>query len=51
MFLCKVSEIHSLTMNRIRLIHWNADEAAERIEQLRAAEKTWSGLLFTRRKS
>lgn len=24
-------------MNRIRLIHWNADEAVERIEQLRAA--------------
>ena len=25
-------------MNRIRLIHWNANEAAERIEQLRAAD-------------
>ena len=25
-------------MNRIRLIHWNADEAAERVEQLRAAD-------------
>ena len=25
-------------MNRIRLIHWNADEAAEREEQLRAAD-------------
>ena len=24
-------------MNRIRLIHWNADEGAERVEQLRAA--------------
>ena len=24
-------------MNRIRLIHWNANEAAERVEQLRAA--------------
>ena len=25
-------------MNRIRLIHWNADEAAERVAQLRAAD-------------